>query len=307
LKTLNRGYFYLFNTVILFSTYEVVSKTLVGKIDPFQINFIRFLVGGVILFIFILIKGNLHIKKKDFILVAFVGVINVVFSMNLLQLSLSTGNAEASIVAVIFSSNPIFVFIFSVIFDKERVHLYKIIGFLFAVAGIATISIAKSSTGTWDYKSPLFAILSAILYGLYTFVGRKASVKVGSLKMNAYSFLIGSLVLLPMLIFFKIPVLKFDYSNLWQVAYLSILVTGFAYLTYFKGLSDLGASKGSMIFFVKPVLASIIAILFLKEALTYNLFIGTVLIIGGIVIAIYWQNIKAFLSKKSNKLKQSID
>lgn len=283
---------YLLNTVILFSSYEVVSKTLVGKIDPFQINFIRFFVGGLILFLFILFTGNLSIGKKDFMLVAAAGIINVAISMNLLQESLYVHNAKASVAAVIFSSNPIFVSVFSALMDKEKISLHKLLGLFLGVLGIVVIFIEKLDLHSINFKSPVLALLSAVFYGLYTVIGRKASVKIGSLKMNSYSFLIGSLVLLPFLLLRGIPVVSFDYTGIYQVAYLSLLVTGLAYLTYFKGLSAIGASKGSLVFFIKPVLASCIAILFLKEQATVSLFAGTLLILAGIVIIVYWLNMK---------------
>jgi len=41
-RKFNFGYLFILVTVVFFSTYEVVSKTIIGKVDPFQINFLRF-------------------------------------------------------------------------------------------------------------------------------------------------------------------------------------------------------------------------------------------------------------------------
>lgn len=281
------GYLHLLNTLILFSTYEAVSKTLVGRINPFQINFIRFLIGGIILFVFLLLKENLSISKKDLIWVTVLGVINVVFSMCLLQLSLYVGGARASVSAIIFSSNPIFVSIFATYADKEKITPYRLAGLLLGLAGIIVIFFDKLDFSS-NILNPLLALISAAFFGLYTVLGRKVAVRIGSLKMNSYSFLIGSAALLPILIFSKISPVDFDYSCIIQVAYISVLVTGLAYLTYFYGLSITGASKGSLIFFIKPILASVIAILFLKEPFSLNLLMGTVLIILGVLIVLYW-------------------
>jgi drug/metabolite transporter (DMT)-like permease len=182
--------------------------------------------------------------------------------------------------------------IFSAIIDKEKVNLFKIIGCLVGFGGIILIFFEKLTIGQLDLKSPILALASAIFYGLYTVLGRNISVKIGSLKMNSYSFIAGSLLLLPFLLFFKISVIKFDYSGIYQVIYLSFLVTGLAYLSYFKGLSVIGSSKGSLVFFIKPVLASLIAILFLGEGLTINLLLGTVLILIGIAIITRWPQFK---------------
>lgn len=291
LKSNKIGYIYILTTIILFSTYEVVSKTLVGKVDPFQINFLRFFIGGILLFFVALAKGDIAIKAKELGQVAIIGIINVLFSMNLLQLSLNMPNSKASVVAVIFSSNPIFVTIFAVLIDRERIKLHKIIGLMFGVFGVIMISLNGFKLDMLNLKSSLLALLSALLYGLYTVLGGKVSSKIGSLKMNAYSFLLGSLVLLPFLIFFKLPVFKFDYSATFQILYLSLFVTGIAYLTYFVGLTLTGASKGSLVFFLKPVLASIFSVFILGERITINLVFGTILIIFGITLVLYWNKI----------------
>ena len=112
MRKFNFGYLFILVTVVFFSTYEVVSKTIIGKVDPFQINFLRFFIGGSLLFLFLLIKRDVKIDRKSLMIVSAAGILNVVFSMNLLQLSLNVAYAKAAVVAVIFSSNPIFVSIF---------------------------------------------------------------------------------------------------------------------------------------------------------------------------------------------------
>lgn len=299
------GYFYLFITVVFFSTYEVVSKTLVGIVDPFQINFIRFFIGGVFLSSILLINRDYKISRKDLFYVLLLGIINVVVSMNLLQFSLYIKDAKASVAAVIFSSNPIFVTAFSAMLEKEKIPLYKVAGLLVGIAGIFTIFMEKLNSGITDFKSPLLALLSALFFAVYTVIGRRVSVRIGSLKMNSYSFILGSLCLLPILLLSSAPVFTFDSSGIPQVIYLSIFATGIAYLSYFKGLSLVGASSGSLIYFIKPVLASFIAILFLKESASVNLLTGTIMIISGITVIIYWTQIKEKITEKIKEFKNN--
>lgn len=288
LKSTKLGYIYILITIVFFSTYEVVSKTLVNRVNPFQVNFLRFFIGGTLLFIVLLAKGNIAIELKDLGKVMIVGVTNVALSMNLLQLSLNIPGSKASMAAVIFSSNPIFVTLFAALINGEKINLNKIVGLVFGVSGVLLISLNGIKIAPMDLKSPVLALLSALLYGLYTVLGGKVSKKIGSLKMNSYSFLLGSLTLLPFLMFFRIPVIKFDYSATFHILYLSLFVTGIAYLTYFMGLTLTGASKGSLVFFLKPVLASIFSVIVLGESITFSFVVGTVLIIFGITLVLYW-------------------
>jgi len=215
------GYLYLLTTIFFFSTYEVVGKSIAGRIDAFQVNFIRFLVGGLILLGVAAIKKEIAVSRRDFALCVLAGVINVVISMSLINMSLA---------------------------------------------------------------SPALAVLSAIFFGFYTVLGKKISVRTGSLRMNAWAFMTGSLILLVFLVLTKRPVVQFDPSITGRVVYLSIFVTGLAYLSYFKGLAIAGAGKGSLVFFLKPVLATALAFFFLGERINPLVCAGIALVLAGIWI-----------------------
>ena len=100
--------------------------------------------------------------------------------------------------------------------------------------------------------------------------------------MNAWAFTTGSLILLVFLAVTKRPIARFDPSIVGWVAYLSVFVTGLAYLAYFKGLSIAGAGKGSLVFFLKPVLATALAFAFLGERVGPIVYAGIALILVGI-------------------------
>jgi drug/metabolite transporter (DMT)-like permease len=292
------GYLNLLITLVFFSTFEVISKTLVGRMDSFTINFIRFFIGGLILFIITLIKRDIKIEFKDFIWLIVIGIISVTISMNLLQFSLYLPGAKASVAAVIFSSNPVFVCIFASMIEKEKINLYKLLGLIIAISGIFVIFYEKLQGGVNDFISPLLVLLSALFYGLYTVMGRKVSVKIGSLKMNAYTFITGSLVSLPILFLTGLPAVTLDSDVIIKLVYLSVFVSGLAYLAYFKGLSILGSTNGSLVFFLKPVLSSFIAVWFLSEKMSLYLFAGTVLIIIGVIVVLRFGNHAGKVLKK---------
>ena len=178
-------------------------------------------------------------------------------------------------------------YLFSVLFGSEKAEARRIFGTVLSTAGTAVLFLPDLATGITVNKSLVYVFLASLLYGLFTFLARKTSVRLGSLKMNAYTFVLGSLSMLPFMLILKTPVLAFDFSILPEVAYLTVLVTGFAYYCYFRGLKILGASKGSLVFFFKPVLAGVLAALFLSEHLSLNYFAGTALILGGIVAVLY--------------------
>lgn len=279
------GYLYLLTTIFFFSTYEVVGKSIAGRIDAFQVNFIRFLVGGLILFGVAAIKKELAISRRDFALCALAGVINVVISMSLINVSLAIEGSSAAVSAVLFSCNPIFVSVFASAFDGERIGGKKIAALALGILGTVLISFNKMDISLQSLASPALAVLSAVFFGFYTVLGKKISVRTGSLRMNAWAFTTGSLILLVFLVLTKRPVVRFDHAIAGRVVYLSIFVTGLAYLSYFKGLAIAGAGKGSLVFFLKPVLATAFAFVFLGERINLLVCAGIALVLAGIWIA----------------------
>lgn len=280
------GYPYLIATILFFSTYEAVNKHIAYRIDPFQVNFIRFLAGGIILLVVAALKRELRVSVGDFALCALAGVFNVVISMSLINLSLTAVGASAAVSAILFSCNPLFVSIFASIFDKERLGARKMAALALGVVGTALISIDKIGGGPASLIGPALAILSAASFGFYTVLGRRISVRTGSLRMNAWSFTTGSLVLAVFLAVTGRPIARFDPSIIGWVAYLSVFVTGIAYIAYFKGLALAGAGKGSLVFFLKPVFATAIAFVFLGERVGLCVYAGIGLILVGIWIVV---------------------
>ena len=272
-------------TVLLFSSYEVVNKLIIGKVGALQLNFLRFFIGGFILFLILVIRKDVKITPRLFLRAGLVGIINVVVSMGFLQLALASQESKASVVAVIFSSNPIFVVLICALIGREKLTLRKTIGMIIGFTGVVVALTDSFDIATVLKISSLYALLSALFYAIYTVYGRAATESLGSLKMNAYSFLIGSVCLIPILLIKGEHVFVFDVSAIPYVIYLSVFVSGLAYFTYFIGLKIVGVGMGSLVFFLKPVISSIFAFFILGESITINLILGIILILAGIGIA----------------------
>jgi drug/metabolite transporter (DMT)-like permease len=70
---------------------------------------------------------------------------------------------------------------------------------------------------------------------------------------------------------------------LFAVVWLGILGSGFAYLAYFRLLSDWGATRTSLVAYLLPVFGIALGAL-AGEAITASRLVGTVLIIGGVAL-----------------------
>lgn len=281
---MNRGIFYIIFTALVFSTLEIVGKMLSTSINPFQLTFLRFLIGGLILLPFALreVKARkLILKLNDFMFFTFIGLINIVISMPFLQLAIL--NTKASIAAVIFCTNTVFTIPLAYLVLKEKLGKRMLISLLVSILGILFIFNPFSLTP--DIKGILLAIAAAISFSLYSVVSKTRIKRYGGLILNSFSFIIGDALLLICLLFAKVPITSgVDSTNMWHILYLGIFVTGLGYLSYFAAMKHTSAITTSMVFFIKPALAPLLSLIILGESIKWNAVAGIVCIVSGALI-----------------------
>lgn len=293
MRTQTKYLSYLCIAILIFSTFEVVSKTTIGSISSYQLTFYRFLIGGIFLLpigIHEIKKNNIHLKLKDFIRFFIFGFLLVFCSMNLSQLGIAYSNASMS--AVLFSSNPLFVALFSAFFINEKLTPVKISGFLIGVLGlvISCLHLFSSNSISVDFiKGIVLIIIAMLVFAFYTVMNKKYSSSYSNIITISFSSLFGSITSLPLVFIANNSdnPFTFDLSAIpLQFIYLSIFGTGLAYYLYFEALNHLDTSIGSMSFFIKPGLASILSAIVLSEPITLDIVIGIILILIGVYISI---------------------
>lgn len=283
---LKKGYLYIALAAVIFSTMELVGKMIAVKINPYELTFIRFLIGGLVLLPFSIkeIKArNLKLDSKDFLFFLFTGVLCVVVCMSFFQLAVLY--TKASTVAVVFSTNPIFTVPFAYFILKEAIPKKTIVSLVFSLGGI--IFILNPFNLSMDFKGIILAVLSAVTFSLYLVIGKLRIKRYGGFISNCFTFLFGDLVLLIGLLIFRIPIISgINSSNIIQLIYLGIVVTGFGYVFYFLAMKETSAIAASTVFFIKPALAPLLALLILHESIPLNTVMGIILILVGSYISI---------------------
>lgn len=298
-QQMKKGYIYIAITTLLFSTMEIVLKTISGIYNPVQLTFTRFFIGGLVLLplaLRTLKKRGLAPSGRDILKFALIGFLGVTVSMTIYQLAVQY--TEASVVAVLFSSNPLFVLFFAYMILGEPIYKRNIAALLFDVAGILFVinifHMELSGLGT------SLAIISTLVFALYGVSGKKESGKFGGVVTTCFGFLLGSaemmilaglthipavsdmLVGAGLSVFADVPFLSgFSLATLPQIIYVSVGVTGIGFTCYFMAMEKTSANTTSLVFFFKPILAPILAFLVLGEEITTSMIIGIALILVG--------------------------
>ncbi len=281
------SYLYLFTTIFFFSTLEVAGKFIGNGVSPFAITVYRFFIGGLFILPFAIWemkKNKTKLHLKDVAKLSIPGIVNVTISMLLLQLAVYYGSASLS--AIIISSNPTFIAFLAQFILKEKLTALRLLGVGIGLIGMILIVVAHPNLQTAVRNRNLgilFAFSAAITFAFYTVISKRYVREYGNLTTNTVAFITGSIILTIISIIFG---LKFSFEpslkNIITILYLGIFVSGIAYVLFFKGLKKVPTALGSMFFFLKPAIASILAYLFFKERISGLQIFGIVVIIIGI-------------------------
>ena len=311
------GYVYIVLCAVIFSTMEVMLKTVHGVFAPMQITCLRFLIGSILLIPFALRsmkKKGASITRADLGFFALTGFLCVAFSMVLYQMAVT--HTKASVVAVIFSCNPIFVTVLAYLLLHEQIRRNHIVAL--ALELLAVFIIIDPLHAALDPTGALLAIAAALVFSFYSVVGKKRTARFGGIAVTCFSFLFGSTELLLLLllgrtaavggffssvglnIFVDVPLFAgIPLSALPAFAYICAVNSAGGYVCHMMALEKAGAQEASLIFFLKPMIAPLFARVFLREEITPNMLLGIVFFLIGSGIAILPG---LFAQKKSQKV-----
>ncbi len=266
-----------------FSTMEVALKLSGASFDPLQLTALRFLIGGLCLLpmaISGLKKRNVKLTGKDYGYMSFLGIFCICVSMLFFQFGVMYSNASTS--AVVFSCNPMFTMLFAHFLTEEKMNQRKAVALAISLAGLVVIAKPWDLAPGNTFMGLFMSLMAAVTFGLYTALGKKSIGKIGGLPQTSISFIIGGTALLILTGCMGRPTFGgVSLSNLLPLLYVGVVVTGMGYLFYFKAIELGSAAKGSVVFFLKPMIAPVIALLVMKEPILWNTVVGVIIMAVG--------------------------
>lgn len=278
---------YIVLAATIFATMEVALK-LGGKgLDSFQLTFLRFLIGGLVLAppaFFECRRSGYRLNIKDIGWMTVLGIVGIPVSMFAFQIGVLHCNAATA--APLFCTNPLYAMLIAHIFTSDKMDRRKWIAFALGLA--AAIFMIRP----WDVQegNTVFGMavmfFAAVTFAAYSVMGKRSIGRIGTFTQTSVSFITGSLVLLVIMLVSSHPVLAGAREEIGIVLYCGIIVTGLGYLVYFLAIKASNASTGSITFFIKPAIAPVFAVLILHETVYWNTVVGIVLLITASVITI---------------------
>ncbi|MBQ3403860.1 MAG: DMT family transporter [Oscillospiraceae bacterium] len=278
-------YIWVVLTAIAFGTGDIALKTAGQFFTALQLTFLRFFIGGIILLPLAIIdlkKRKYRLTGGDLAFLVLLGAVNICVSMNLFQAGVMRTNA--SLAAIIISTNPVATMIFAHFLVNDRFTKKKAVVLILSIIGLVIVANPMNAlkSGNVGISGMLLVVLAALTFGLYTAMGKLRIDKIGGPATNSISFIAGSLINLVILLAGGTsPFAGINAQSVGSLLYCSLIVTGFGYLCYLRAIERLGASNASISFFLKPIIAVTLSAIILHETITVFSIIGTLLVLAG--------------------------
>ncbi len=213
----------------------------------------------------------------------------------------------SGLASVLFAINPFFVALFSYyLLSQEKITIYKIAGMITGFTGIVIIFSEDIFNTTAFYVWGMAAIiLSALIQGWIQVTIKKHGQHLNPFSMNFYPMLLAGISLL--LIGFlteDIKKITIDEKAVVSVLYLAFFGSMIVFTCWYWLLKRVNVIVLSLIAFITPVIALILGIVFLNEALTIKHLTGSLFVLAGLLIATLGNvksNLKINLIQKRQK------
>jgi len=184
---------------------------------------------------------------------------------------------------------PLIVVIWAFLLFREQASGWQLFAVAISLCGVAFVA----AHGSWDalrqmrfYRADLWILASAVIYGLYVVLLRRRP-KVHPLSFMQVAMGLGVLMVAPFYVWDLSKGVRMagDWYNFAGVFYTAVFPSFISYLFFNRGVELIGAARAGQSMHLMPAFGSLMAVLFLGEALHLYHLVGATLIGSGIGLA----------------------
>jgi drug/metabolite transporter (DMT)-like permease len=190
--------------------------------------------------------------------------------------------------ALIVAAAPAFIAIAGRMRGVERINRNVAIGIAISLIGVGMVVLgsARKASGDATLLGTLLVFSGTLCWTMFTVLLQPYARRLDPIHLSAFTMLGGTL---PMLVATPAALLATDWSLMgWKVViavlYASVLSMGVAYIFWYRGLRVLGPTRTAMYGNLQPVIAILVAWVFLREAPTIWQGVGTATIMSGLFL-----------------------
>lgn len=282
-----RGHISLFAAQIIYALNYSIAKDLMPLyIGPLALVFLRVLGACILFWLLSLFVKTDKVERKDMIKIIWLALFGIVINQVFFIYGLSLTQPINS--AIIIISNPVIVFIFTMIILKERITFLKVNGLLLAMLGAYLILRYKGNfeLGSDTLAGDVMTVINSISWAIFVVLIKPIMNKYETVTVTRWIFLFGSIYMIPIGIndILHTNWRGFTYSAFVSVLFVVVATTFLAYLLNIYGLKMLSTTVTSAYIYLQPFLAMLFAIALGKDNLSPTKIISGIFIILGLYL-----------------------
>lgn len=278
-------------TNIIWGAASPIFKYALTNIPPFTLAFIRFFFASLLFLPWIKKSDWINFTKKDWFDLFLGGFFGIVINISFFFLGVQ--RTESINVPIIASAGPLLIFIFSIIFLKEKIRARVLLGMIFAFVGVMGVILSpflfngKTFNHLGEFEGNLMIVFATLGAVLAPIMIKKIIKKTRPVFISGIQFFISSFFFLP----FAMGEFKtWSFSQINQAGIVGIIYGVFfssalAYFLLAYGLSKISAQEVGLFMYIDPLAAIVVAAPLLHEYPDTYFIISSILVLAGIFIA----------------------
>lgn len=276
--------FFLVFSILLWASAFVGIRAGLEEFTPGSLALLRYLVASVCMMVayFCTVKES-SISPRDACLLLLVGAIGI----GLYNYALNNGERfiPSATAGFITSQSPLITMSLSIVFLRETINRYVVIGVLLSILGVALIAAGEMQHLSW-HVGLLYILLATIAGGLYHTLQKPFLKKYPIITATTYVIWGGTLALLVFT-----PDLQHEFRIAsWHaiaiVVYLGIFPAAVGYLAWSYVLARMPASMASNYLYMMPLVTTLFGWAYLNEMPTLVNIAGGLLALVGVWFSI---------------------
>jgi len=274
---------------ILTGTASVSTRYLVSVLDPVEVAFLRYFLGGLALLPLIFIYRTRNLSSELLLKITGLGIL--FFALFPFLFSWAFVYTTAARGSLVLATMPIWAMLIGNAIGHEKITNKSIIAIGLAIIGLAVALSDKllfTSGHEALFKGELIMLLTAVTGAVYANLCKPVLRQVPATTMTPIAMLTGCVCLFPFTLASGIDdhLMALSSMQLYLVIYLGVIAGGVAFFLFNWSLTRSTATFNTLFVTLNPITAIILGNVFLGEIIEINFIIGIVILFAGLGLAV---------------------